>query len=135
MGKGIYTLNLDDMDSIEFNDTPPEFTDYASKERGVASKKVLSKVASYLAKKHTKSGVFMFDDEDLIRRALNGFPAEDLWGVSRGNTKRLKEACIHTVLQFRECDSGWIRRNMSVNGVRLQKELFGEVIASIRKQM
>ena len=122
-----------------------DFTDYATKERGVALKekvrqwtgipvsvgiaptKVLSKVASHIAKKHTKSGVFMFDDEDLIRRALNVFPVEDLWGVGRKNAKRLKEAGIHTALQFRECDSNWIRRNMSVNGVRLQKELFGEV--------
>ena len=122
-----------------------DFTDYASKERGIAlrekvkqwtgipvsigiaSTKVLSKVANHIAKKHTKSGVFMFDDEDLIRRALNVFPVEDLWGVGRKNAKRLKEAGIHTALQFRECDSGWIRKNMSVNGLRLKKELFGEV--------
>ena len=122
-----------------------DFTDYATKERGIALRKkvkqwtgipvsvgiahtkVLSKVASHIAKKHTRSGVFMFDDDDLIRRALNVFPVEDLWGVGRKNAKRLKEAGIHTALQFRECDSGWIRRNMSVNGVRLQKELFGEV--------
>ena len=122
-----------------------DFTDYATKERGIAlrkkvkqwtgipvsvgiaSTKVLSKVASHIAKKHTKSGVFMFDNDDLIRRALNVFPVEDLWGIGRKNAKRLKEAGIHTALQFRECDSGWIRRNMSVNGVRLQTELFGEV--------
>jgi DNA polymerase V len=122
-----------------------DFTDYATKERGIALKekvkqwtgipvsvgiaptKVLSKVASHIAKKHTNSGVFMFDNEDLIRRALNVFLVEDLWGIGRKNAKRLKEAGIHTALQFRECDSGWIRRNISVNGVRLQKELFGEV--------
>ena len=122
-----------------------DFTDYATKERGIALRKkvkqwtgipvsvgiaptkVLSKVASHIAKKHTNSGVFMFDDQDLIRRALNVFPVEDLWGVGRKNAKRLKEVGIHTALQFRECDSGWIRRNMLVNGVRLQKELFGEV--------
>jgi DNA polymerase V len=122
-----------------------DFTDYATKERGIALKekvkqwtgipvsvgiaptKALSKVASHIAKKHTNSGVFMFDNEDLIRRALNVFLVEDLWGIGRKNAKRLKEAGIHTALQFRECDSGWIRRNISVNGVRLQKELFGEV--------
>ena len=122
-----------------------DFTDYATKERGIALRKkvkqwtgipvsvgiahtkVLSKVASHIAKKYTRSGVFMFDDDDLIRRALNVFPVEDLWGVGRKNSKRLKEVGIHTALQFRECDSSWIRRNMSVNGVRLQKELFGEV--------
>ena len=122
-----------------------DFSDYATKERGIALRKkvkqwtgipvsvgiaptkVLSKVASHIAKKHTRSGVFIFDNKDLIRRALNVFSVEDLWGVGRKNAKRLKEAGIHTALQFRECDSDWIRRNMSVNGVRLQKELFGEV--------
>ena len=122
-----------------------DFTDYADKERGVelrekvkrwtgipvsvgiAPTKVLSKLASHIAKKHTKSGVFMFDDEELIRRALTVFPVQDLWGIGRKNAKRLKEVGIITALQFRECDSAWIRRNMSVNGVRLQKELCGEV--------
>jgi len=122
-----------------------DFTDYANKERGVALKqkvkqwtgipvsigiaptKVLSKVASHIAKKHTKSGVFVFDDQNLIKRALNVFPVENLWGVGKKNAKRLKEAGIHTALQFREYDNTWIRKNISVNGVRLQKELFGEV--------
>ena len=122
-----------------------DFTDYATKERGIALKekvkqwtgipvsvgiaptKVLSKVASHIAKKHTNSGVFMFDNEDLIRRALNVFLVEDLWGVGRKHAKRLKEVGIHTALQLRETDSDWIRRNMSINGVKIQKELKGEI--------
>ena len=122
-----------------------DFTDYASKERGIAIKnkvqqwtgipvsvgiaptKVLAKVAGHIAKKHTKAGVFMFDDESLIRRALNVFKVEDLWGIGRKNAKKLKAFGIHTALQFRECDSNWIRINLSINGVRLQKELHAEV--------
>ena len=122
-----------------------DFTDYASKERGVAIRekvkkwtgipvsvgiaqtKVLAKVAAHIAKKHTKVGVFMFDDENLIRRALNVFAVEDLWGVGTKTAQKLKAVGIHTALQFRECDSNWVNRNLSVNGVRLQKELFGEV--------
>ena len=122
-----------------------DFSDYSNKERGIALRekvkqwtgipvsvgiaptKALSKVANHIAKKYTMSGVFIFDDENLITRALNVFPVEDLWGVGRKNSKRLKEAGIHTALQFRQCDSIWLRRNISVNGVRLQKELFGEV--------
>ena len=122
-----------------------DFTDYASKERGVAIRekvkkwtgipvsvgiaqtKVLAKVAAHIAKKHTKAGVFMFDDKNLIRRALNVFAVEDLWGVGTKTAQRLKAVGIHTALQFRQCDSNWVNRNLSVNGVRLQKELFGEV--------
>jgi len=122
-----------------------DFSDYANIERGVAlgkkikqwtgipvsvgiaPTKVLAKVANHIAKKHTKSGVFMFDNKDLIKRALNVFPVEGLWGVGRKHAKRLKEVGIHTALQFREADTHWIKRQLSINGVKLQKELLGEV--------
>ena len=35
---------------------------------GIAQTKTLAKVANHIAKKYTKLGCFMFDDEDLIRR-------------------------------------------------------------------
>jgi len=122
-----------------------DFSDYANIERGVAlgkkikqwtgipvsvgiaPTKVLAKVANHIAKKHTKSGVFMFNNKDLIKRALNVFSVEDLWGVGRKHAKRLKEAGIHTALQFRQADTHWIKRQLSKNGVKLQKELLGEV--------
>ena len=47
-------------------------------------------------------------------------------GVGRQYAKRLKQYGIHTALQFRNADEGWVRRNFSVNGVRLQRELKGE---------
>jgi len=141
----VMSAEVDKMEIYSIDEAFLDFTDYASKERGVAIKKkvqqwtgipvsvgiaptkVLAKVAGHIAKKHTKAGVFMFDDEDLIRRALNVFKVEDLWGIGRKNTKKLKSVGIHTALQFRECDSNWIRRHLSINGVRLQKELYGEV--------
>ena len=141
----VMSAEVDKMEIYSIDEAFLDFTDYASKERGVAIKKkvqqwtgipvsvgiaptkVLAKVAGHIAKKHTKVGVFIFDDEGLIRRALNVFKVEDLWGIGRKNTKKLKAAGINTALQFRECDSNWIRRHLSVNGVRLQKELYGEV--------
>jgi len=93
---------------------------------GLAHTKVLAKVANHIAKKHTKKGVFILEGDDLIKRALNVFPVEDLWGVGRKYAKRLNEYGIYTALQFREADEGWIKRNFSVNGVRLQRELKGE---------
>ena len=141
----VMSAEVDKMEIYSIDEAFLDFTDYASKERGVAIKnkvqqwtgipvsvgiaptKVLAKVAGHIAKKHTKAGVFMFDDEDLIRRALNVFKVEDLWGIGRKNAKKLKAVGIHTALQFRECDSNWIRRHLSINGVRLQKELYAEV--------
>lgn len=148
LSKRVMNVMSAEVDKIEIYSIDEAFldlTDYASKERGVAIKKkvqqwtgipvsvgiaptkVLAKVAGHIAKKYTKAGVFMFDDEDLIKRALNVFKVEDLWGIGRKNAKKLKAVGIHTALQFRECDSSWIQRNLSINGVRLQKELYGEV--------
>ena len=141
----VMSSEVDKMEIYSIDEAFLDFTDYASKERGIAIKKkvqqwtgipvsvgiaptkVLAKVAGHIAKKYTKSGVFMFDDEGLIRRALNVFKVEDLWGIGRKNVKKLKTVGIHTALQFRECDSNWIRRHLSINGVRLQKELYSEV--------
>ena len=141
----VMSAEVDKMEIYSIDEAFLDFTDYASKERGIAIKKkvqqwtgipvsvgiaptkVLAKVAGHIAKKHTKAGVFMFDDEGLIRRALNVFKVENLWGIGRKNAKKLKAVGIHTALQFRECDSNWIRRHLSINGVTLQKELYGEV--------
>ena len=141
----VMSAEVDKMEIYSIDEAFLDFTDYASKERGVAIKKkvqqwtgipvsvgiaptkVLAKVAGHIAKKHTKAGVFMFDDEDLIRRALNVFAVEDLWGIGKKTAQKLKAVGIHTALQFRECDSNWIRRHLSINGVRLQKELYGQV--------
>jgi len=123
-----------------------DFSDFADEERaflikkkvykwtgipvsiGIAKTKTLAKVANHIAKKYKREGVFMFDSEDLIRRALNVLPVEDLWGIGRKISKRLKRFGIYTALQFRETNEKWIKRNFSINGVKIQRELKGEVI-------
>ena len=92
---------------------------------GIAPTKSLAKVANHIAKKHTKKGVFILDNDKLIKKILNEFPVEDLWGVGRKYAEKLKRSGINTALEFRDADQGWIRKNFSVNGVRLQKELKG----------
>lgn len=93
---------------------------------GIAPTKSLAKVANHIAKKHSKKGVFILDNEKLIKKELNIFLVEDLWGVGRKYAKRLKQSGINTALDFRDADEGWVRKNFSVNGVRLQKELKAE---------
>ena len=149
----IMSTEVEKMEIYSIDEAFLNFSDYASKKRGLAIRekvkkwtgipvsvgiaptKVLAKVAGHIAKKHTKSGIFIFDDEDLIRRALNFFKVEDLWGIGSNTAKKLKSVGIHTALQFRQCDSSWVKRNLSVNGVRLQKELFGEVCYPIETKI
>ena len=91
---------------------------------GLAPTKTLAKVANHIAKKHTKNGVFILNNNNL-QRILNIFPVEDLWGIGIKYARRLNYAGIYTALQFRDLDTDWIKRNFSINGVRLQDELKG----------
>tara|TARA_Y100000589_G_scaffold106201_1_gene100809 strand:- start:4456 stop:5706 length:1251 start_codon:yes stop_codon:yes gene_type:complete len=100
---------------------------------GIASTKSLAKVANHIAKKYTKKGVFILDNESLIKRALNVFPVEDLWGIGRKYSKRLKQLGINTALEFRNIDEGWVRKHFSINCVRLQQELKGKKIYTLER--
>lgn len=93
---------------------------------GVAPTKALCKVANHIAKKHTKKGVFLLEDEKLIERALKWFPVEELWGVGRRYAKKLNGIGIHTAWELCQLDDNWIRRNLTVGGLKLVKELKGE---------
>ena len=63
---------------------------------------------------------------------LNKFTVDNLWGIGKKKAQKLNEAGIFTALQFRECSSKWIRANMSINEIKIQKELFGEVCFPIK---
>ena len=140
-----FRTEVNKMEVYSIDEAFLDFSDLADKERaiqikkkvqmwtgipvsiGIAKTKTLAKVANHIAKKYTKVGCFMFDDGDLIRRALNVFPVEDLWGIGRKHAKRLKEFGIYTALRFRETDINWIKKHFSINAVKLQKELKGEI--------
>ena len=94
---------------------------------GVARTKTLAKIANHIAKKYVSEGVFILDNEDLIRRALNFLSVEEIWGIGKKNANRLKENGICTALQFVEMDSLWIRKTLSINALKIKKELKGEV--------
>ena len=141
----VISTEVEKMEIYSIDEAFLDFSGYAEKKRGIALRqkvkkwtgipvsigiaptKTLAKLAGAIAKKHTKSGVFIFDDGNLIRRALNIFPVEDIWGIGRKNAKKLNLFGITTALQFRECDSNWIRRNFSINELNIQKELYMEI--------
>ena len=93
---------------------------------GIAPTKTLAKVANHIAKKSTKEGVFILRKSDIVR-ALQYLPIEDVWGIGRKNAFKLKQYGVYTALDFRNLNTDWLRKNFSINGVRLQKELMGEI--------
>ncbi|MDN6280038.1 MAG: Y-family DNA polymerase [Psychroflexus sp.] len=95
---------------------------------GVAQTKTLSKVANRIAKKYPQhtGGIYLIKTEKLRRKALHWLPIKDIWGIGRQHQKRLEALGLQKADAFTQLDDAWVRKNMSVVGLRLKKELEGE---------
>lgn len=94
---------------------------------GIASTKALTKVANKIAKKYperTKS-TYVIDDEEKRVKALKWTKIGDVWGIGRQHANRLKKQGVNTAYDFTQLPSEWVRKQMSVVGLRLQRELKG----------
>ncbi|WP_233494475.1 Y-family DNA polymerase [Mesonia sp. K7] len=99
---------------------------------GIASTKVLSKVANKLAKKIPENeGVFVIDSEAKRIEALQKTLIADVWGIGRKHVKRLQNIGIYTANHFTELPLNWVRKNMTVVGERMWRELRGEKMMEV----
>ena len=101
---------------------------------GIAPTKTLCKVAGLIAKKYTRSGVFVLTDTAIIERALKWLPVENLWGVGRRHARKLNDVGIKTAYDLCRADDSWIKRRLSVVGLRLVKELRGTLCFALKKR-
>ena len=94
---------------------------------GIAPTKTLAKIASKLCKQYPKlkGCCFMHRQQD-IEKVLRKFPIEDVWGVGRRYAKMLKANGVDTAWDFTQLTPEWVRKRMSVVGLRMWKELRGE---------
>ncbi|MBO7263835.1 MAG: Y-family DNA polymerase [Alistipes sp.] len=93
---------------------------------GVAPTKTLAKIAAELCKSYPKlrGGCYMHREEDIVK-VLKKTPIEDVWGIGRRSTPRLKERGVTTAYDFRQLSRDWVQRNMGITGVRTWQELHG----------
>lgn len=92
---------------------------------GIAPTKTLAKVASQFAKKvPTNNGVFTITENNR-NQALINFDISDIWGIGRQYSKLLIKHNIKTAFDFVNLTDDWIRKNMSVVGLRTKEELLG----------
>ena len=94
---------------------------------GTAPTKALAKAANRIAKKfpETAKGCHVIDTEEKRIKALKWLPIEDVWGIGRQNAKKLYAQGIKKAIQFTELPESWVLRNMTIVGLRLQKDLKG----------
>lgn len=95
---------------------------------GIAPTKALAKVANRIAKKFKErtKGVYLIDNETKRIKALKWLKIEDVWGIGRQHSKRLQLKQVYTAWDFTELNDAWVRKELSVVGLRLKKELEGQ---------
>ena len=99
---------------------------------GIAPTKTLAKMASKFAKKYKGyEGVCLINTDEKREKALKLFPVEDVWGIGYRHSKKLEYYGIKTAWDFTQKTESWVRREMTVTGVRTWKELRGESCISI----
>lgn len=91
---------------------------------GLARSKTLAKVAAKRAKRQG-TGVDFLETASDEETALTHLPVGDLWGIGRRLSVFLKKHGVHSALALRNQSDTWVKRHLSVVGLRLVWELRG----------
>ena len=102
---------------------------------GIAPTKALAKVANRISKKFPKktNGVYLINSNEKKVKALKWLKIQDVWGIGFKHTERLKNIKINTAYNFINLEDNWIRKNMSIVGLRLKKELEGKSVLDLEE--
>ena len=102
---------------------------------GFAPTKALAKVANRISKKfdNKTGGVYVISSKEKKEKALKWLKIEDVWGIGFKHAERLKKYKINRAYNFTILPDDWVRKEMSVVGLRLKKELEGESVLSLEE--
>lgn len=93
---------------------------------GIAPTKTLAKAANKLVKKRFKTeGVCYLRTQEDVNELLKDFDVEDVWGIGRKHSVLLKKHGFDTALKLMNAPDAWIKKNLSIVGLRLVNELRG----------
>ncbi|MDA3883795.1 MAG: Y-family DNA polymerase [Bacteroidales bacterium] len=103
---------------------------------GIAPTKTLAKTANNIAKKfysHT-GGVYSIDSDEKRTKALAWLPISDVWGIGRRFSRMLQSNGIVKAADFVKFPDSWVKKQMSVAGLRVKKELLGEACFQLESE-
>ena len=92
---------------------------------GIGPTKTLAKLANKIAKKKSSNGIYILTISDQLTHILRDTKLEDIWGISKGWSNRLKTIGINNSLQLQQANPRQIRTLISVVGERIVCELRG----------
>lgn len=101
---------------------------------GVGPNKTLAKLTSFIAKKQTSyNGICSYWSLENFRNTLYTISVDEVWGIGRKWTKKLKAIGVETVGQFIMQSEGVIRKLMTINGLKTKMELTGMYCHPVQK--
>ncbi|MFZ5947471.1 MAG: Y-family DNA polymerase [Stygiobacter sp.] len=126
-------LNLDGLEHLNLLDYGNKIRKHVFKwtgipiSIGIAPTKALAKAANRIAKKFSDktNGVYVLDNQEKITKALKWLSVEDVWGIGRRHSKRLKAIGVKTAYDFIQLDDNYVKRKMTIVGLRLKRDLQG----------
>lgn len=93
---------------------------------GIASTKTLAKLANRFAKKDARyGGVVDLTGAENIDDLLEKVGVGDVWGIGHRSTEKLNLRGIYNARQLRDSEDTWIRKQLTVTGLRTVMELRG----------
>lgn len=93
---------------------------------GIAPTKTLAKLANHTAKKNPAyNGSCVLDTPAAWLPVLANFEVRNIWGIGSQYSKMLQGHGVDTALKFAQLPDTWLRKNMSVVGLRTAQELRG----------
>jgi DNA polymerase V len=95
----------------------------------IAATKALAKVANKIAKKFPDKtqNVYVMDTDAKRIKALKWLRIGDVWGIGSHYAKRLKALNVDTVYDFTQLNDDWVKKNITVVGLRLKHDLEGKI--------
>lgn len=104
---------------------------------GIAPTKALAKVANRIAKKYPEQteNVHIIDNEEKRIKALKWLKIEDVWGIGRQHAKRLNKIGVITAFDFTQLEDNWVKKNMTIVGLRLKHDLQGIPTLNLEEQV
>ena len=91
---------------------------------GIASTKTLTKVANHIAKDdESLEGVCSLIQHKNLDQVLEDTNVTDVWGVGRQLSKKLIANGIFNAKLLKNCEDAWVRKMMSINGLKTVSEL------------
>lgn len=93
---------------------------------GIAPTKTLAKLANHTAKKNAAyNGSCVLSSPADWLPVLANFEVRNIWGIGSQYSKMLQGHGVNTALKFAQLPDTWLRKNMSVVGLRTAQELRG----------